>query len=352
MIQRCFCSVVTESHLPYARALFRSLSPLVDPAPYYVLVADVPTENLPQHPNIRFLALAQLSHQPPEKMKYYFDAFEFTNALKPFLISHLLGEKFSQVAYLDSDLLIMGSFESVWEELGDRALLLTPHHLDPAPTDLAFTNEIEIVDQGMLNGGFSAWNHTVTAHAILAWMRDRFPRYGFCDRMRGMFVDQKLLPLLMLYFPDQVVVSRHPGLNVAFWNFHERALKVGDEDRLTARGHEVVFWHFAGYRLTRPSAVCSYLSDEANAEIFKQTPALRVSLGQYHRALETEFGTSSGIGYHYSRFEGVVLHPELRRLIFTEGKIDRSTWRYWRIQLIMQLKLCKRWLIGLWRRNS
>src|SRR5690606_30628754 len=106
------------------------------------------------------------------------------------------------------------------------------------PFDLRHTNEVEVVDQGIYNGGFIAFHAGPAADTALAWMRSRFPRYGFNDRRHGMFVDQKLLPFLPVYFPDDVRVWRAPTVNIAFWNSHERPV-VQREGRWEIDGEPV-----------------------------------------------------------------------------------------------------------------
>ena len=341
---RAFCAIATRSHLPGALALADSLRTAGNTEPLHVLVADAeaPADLPPPTPGIVFHATGGLAVQPPAGMRHYFDAFEYSNALKPFFVTHLLAGGCDQVIYLDSDIYVTGSFSAVWEALESTSLLLTPHHLSPPPR-LPHTDEVAIVDQGMLNGGFAGWRAGPGAERILAWMRDSFPQHGFCDRAAGMFVDQKLLPLALLYFPAEVTVSRDPTLNVAFWNVHERPVAASPAGRRSISGRAVVFFHLSGYRLDRPEDPCSYLPASTNAAILEGRAWLREVMDEY-RALLGRHGAAKpeAPAYRYARWNGIVLNPAYRRILFRGGRLDWGNPEFRRAWAVHRLKLIKR----------
>lgn len=324
-----YCSVITLSHLPYAQALRDGLSAAGNPEPLHVLIVDAQAGQVPGREDMPVLTLDQLAPPPPAAMKYYFSAFELCNTLKPFLISHLLAAGTERVIYLDCDLLVAGSFAPVWCQLDDAALLLTPHQLVPPPLDLPYGTELDIVDQGLFNGGFSAWRASPEASRMLEWMCSRLPRYGFNDRAHGMFVDQKLLPLLPEYFPAAVRILRDPTLNIAFWNAHEREVRPAAPHGWTVAGQPVVFFHLSGYRTSRPSVPCTYLPDEANAALLVRCPWFREVLAAYHAGLARHEMAQPVPAYPYSHYEGTRLNAEFRRLLFRTGHLDRRTADYW-----------------------
>lgn len=329
---RVFCTVVTWSHLPYARALRDSLRASGNTETLHVLLTDVPRDSLPAaEDGLQCLALDEISPAPPHAMRLYFDPFELCNALKPFLVAHLIGTGAARVIYLDCDLLATGSFESVWTALDDTPLLFTPHQIAPPPVDLPYITEIDIVDQGIFNGGFYGWRAGPEAARLLDWLCSRLPVYGFCDRQHGMFVDQKLLPLLQLYYPGDVKVSRDPGLNIAFWNAHERPVTASGEGRWSVDGRPVVFFHLSGYRTSDPEAVCTYMSPEANAALLARCPWLRDVLARYHAGVARHQKNHGAIPYPYSHHQGTRLTKDFRRLLFQTGRLDRGTFAFWRI---------------------
>lgn len=343
---KVFCTIVSRSHLSYAAVLADSLRASGNLEPLYVLVTDLIDAPLAADRNFVQLAPAALSVRFPERMLHYFDAFELCNALKPFLVSHLMREiAATHVIYLDSDLMVTAPFDRVWAELDRAALVLTPHQLTPPSLANNLLREIDIVDFGFINGGFAAWRAGVGADRILAWMRERFPVYGFCDRSRHMFVDQKLLPLLLAFFPEDVLVSRDPGLNVAYWNAHERPISFESNCWFVGLS-PVVFFHLSGYKLSQPKAPCSYLERDRNEALLAAAPWLEQVLAQYHALLAPHFESHVPAAYRYSHFEGVKLNRPLRRLLFETGQIDRGSIAYWRIAATGSLRSLKRRMVG------
>jgi len=294
--------------------------------------------------------LAAVHNGIPPLMPFYFDAFEFSNALKPFLVRHLLAGEFERVIYLDADILPTAPFTPIWDELGSSALLLTVHHLQPPPLDLGFAKEVGIVDMGVFNGGFAAWQRGEASSKILDWMCERFPIYGFCDRAADMFVDQKLLPLVQLYFPDHVRISRNPRLNVAWWNIHERAVTpLADGTSWASGGEPLVFFHLSGFRSDHPKEVNTHLSATANADLLEKNPWLASVLEIYRDGLAHHQSEPISQPYRYREYRGITLCPEMRRLLFKTGRLDRSSVAFRRVQVRRILKIAKRKIVDLLR---
>ncbi len=313
----------------------------------HILIVDAVARDLPKPlDGIRFVCLDELDPKPPEAMRHYFDAFELCCALKPFLITHLMrGQSASEIIYLDSDILVTGSFETVWSRLREAPLLLTPHHLQPPLLGTSYIREADIADLGILNGGFAAWRAGPQADRILAWMHERFPIYGFCDRPNGMFVDQKLLPLLLEYFPEDVLVLRDPALNIAYWNACERPVRYMD-GKWRVGERPVVFFHMSGFSLNRPDIPCAYLSSTANRDLLKDARWLGQVTKEYAELLAPLAARWKTIGYGYGRYDNVTLNQGLRRMLFRKGRLDRMDPIYWRIRIIGWLRAIKRQTFG------
>ena len=338
---RCFCTVATWSHLPYVRALRDSLRASGNAEPFHVLVPDAPAGFAFAEEGLVLIRLDDLIPAPPRAMLYYFSAFELCNTLKPFVVSHLLRTGAERVIYLDCDLLAAGSFAPVWALLDTSPLLLTPHQLAPPPLELPYLTEIDIVDMGIFNGGFSAWRNSPEAARMLAWMQSRFPVYGFADRAHGMFADQKMLPLLAEYYPADVKIVRDPRLNIAFWNAHERAVESAGPGRWTIAGQPAIFFHLSGYRTSRPGVVCTYLPESSNRALLERSPWLKDVLAAYHTGVLRHEAGHTAVPYPYSHYEGTRLTPDFRRLLFRTGRLDRSSVTYWRIWVRERLRPIK-----------
>ena len=344
---RAYCSVVTRSHLRLAAATQRSLRVAGNDEPYHLLVPDaVSVEELPApEPGQHYHLLAEFDDELPALIRYYFDAFELCNALKPFLIRRLLCDGTNQVAYLDVDLFVVSSFTPLWGQLVHHHVLLTPHLLSPPQLNSRAVNEIEVMDQGIFNGGFSGWARSPATCRILDWMCERFVIYGFNDRPKGMFVDQKLLPFLPEYFPKDVTVWRTPTANIAFWNAHERPV-ICRAGRYEIVDQPVLFFHLSGYRSATPNLPCSYLPEAANGQILDQAPWLLQVLRDYQALLDSLPPTSLPPLYPYNTYDDFNLNPALRRILFEKGSLARSDPRVQRAIWIERLKRLKRWLLA------
>lgn len=342
---RAFCTTVTASHFPYARALAQSLRATGNTEPLHVLVLGSPKQALPSDPQISVLTWDEVAGKAPALMPYYFDAFEFCNAAKPFLISHVFEQLGAEkVIYLDSDLLIADRFERIWSALDAHSLLLTPHHLAPPPLTMRHTNEVDVIDLGFLNGGFTAWRRSPASAQILAWMCERFAIYGFY-RYLGMAADQKLLPLVISYWPNDVRILYSPALNIAYWNAQERAVTLRD-GHWYAGEDRVLFFHLSGYKLSAPDLACAYVSPAANAVLLEAAPWLRSVMEAYRAQISPYFADHRPAPYEHTRYDGVWLNSDFRRLLFRTGRFDRTSGEFWRIWLVQTLRMGKRLLTG------
>ncbi len=319
-----FATVVTASYRPQALALAESLRRHNPDAILHVLVVDSFAFPNPEPPiGIRWLPLDALGSVVPAAAPLYFDAFELCNALKPFLVRKLFLEGAGQVIYLDSDILATGSFGPIWARLASHSLILTPHMTRPPGPHIRDDEELGVADLGVYNGGFSAWRDTVPSRAMLDWLCDKLPRLGFCNPSRRMFVDQKLLVLLPVYFPDEVGIDHDPALNIAYWNAHERDVRKKDGHWWVGES-PVVFFHLSGFRIERPDLPCAYQTAETNARWLQGSPWFARLLAEY-AALVRPYLPSGATGYGFSSHRGVRLSPRLRRLLYPSGDFNGAS---------------------------
>jgi hypothetical protein len=316
-----FCTVVTPSYLPFANALANSLNRSGNKEELHVLLVDDGQHSLDFQglsSNIKLCFLSEISEELPSNICFYYDNFELCNALKPFIVRHLFNQGFQKIIFLDSDIYVVNSFEPVWVAMVDVCLILTVHHIQPPDLDITYANESSVADMGIFNGGFAGWRTGAATMQMLDWMCTRFPIYGFCDRKNGMFVDQKLLPLLIQYFYKDIKISSNPSLNIAFWNCHERAVTVQNGIYIV-EDKPVVFFHMSGFRLSSPSTPCSYLPTHENATILSKAPWLLLVFEEYSKLLLIYSDNLRQFPSPFSKFNGIKLTFNLRRILFRKG---------------------------------
>ena len=60
----------------------------------------------------------------------------------------------------------------------------------------------------------------------------------------GLFTDQKWGNFLPTFY-DDVVISRHPGMNVANWNLENRDLSFNSDGECLVNGERLILYHFS-----------------------------------------------------------------------------------------------------------
>jgi hypothetical protein len=240
-----YCTYFDRNYLAQGLALRASLRRHDPEAVLWVLALDEFTRDwLAEQgdPGLRVLALEELVEADPALAEAGNNRprGEFIFTLSPCLPAHLLRTRaeVELVVYLDADLFFFGSPVAVREELGEGAVLITPHAYPRWHDDSAL--------YGRFNVGVVAFRRDARAFACLAWWRERC--LGSCStRADGrVYGDQKYLDEWPARFPG-LVECAHPGVNLAPWNWAGRRLeKAAGGWRVD--GAPLVVFHFAQFR--------------------------------------------------------------------------------------------------------
>ena len=173
--------------------------------------------------------------------------------IKPACVAFLFSRDYDKVIYLDPDVFVFSSLSVVFAALDESPVLLTPH-VDRIHQDYAGERPEERgLWEGTYNLGFCALRRGEVVLEMVEWWKDRLKRHGFAQVNGSEFYDQKWMILVPGYV-DNVRILRHPGINMAPWNYFERALvRDGNKWYVKWRGagdnesYPLVFIHFAGY---------------------------------------------------------------------------------------------------------
>lgn len=343
---RVFCTSITSNYLSFILPLRRSLINSGNEEELFVLVADHELKPLSEDiPGIKFISLKDLSSEIVDQMTIYFGPGELANSLKPFCIEYILNLKCAnEVIFIDCDLFFTSKLPNLFENHDARKLLLfTPHITKTCSITERVPKEIDIVDMGILNGGFIAVKHHARTFEILNWLKERFAYFGFDDRKNGYFLDQKLLPLLLTIFPEEVGIEFSESLNVAFWNSHERNVYIEDGNYFIEKKSPVIFFHMSGVKKNcLDSEICIYLSKEENLKIIERAPWIQNVLKDYLKNLN-QFNSLPSWPYKYTTYNNINLFPEIRRYYFKNRKLS-LTHHTVKLIIIHRLKLINRFL--------
>lgn len=258
MPPRLFFTVVTKSHLPYARLLYERLCMFEGGTEFLAFLidgedgfVDFAKEAFPVVRAEEFIAAEKLRW-----MRFWYTANEFCNAAKAFAHQYVLENRMEEHwFYLDSDLYPVASLAPALEALEDHDLLITPHCLEPIVSSGAMIAETGLLEMGVFNGGFLGLRRGSEAKQFVDWFASVL--YAGClDDRPQFFVDQKWLNLAPCLV-EKTRIWRHPGANVAYWNLHERPFSGAPSD-WTVLGQPLLFVHFSAFQPENPEGITAY----------------------------------------------------------------------------------------------
>lgn len=217
--------------------------------------ANIPSSELPNYP---ILELHTIGIEQFENMCERYNITELNTAVKPFYLQYVY-EKYPEVEmlhYFDPDILIYKPLHEIENGLKTNSLFLTPHILSPYTDDYR-PQESDLLNTGLFNLGFLGTKRSETTRSFLNWWAERLFENCYIDLANGLFVDQNWVNFAPIYYED-VYVSRHPGLNMAYWNLHERSLNVEGDELIVNENFPLIFFHFSGYDPSTPTEISKY----------------------------------------------------------------------------------------------
>ncbi|MFP5487937.1 MAG: FkbM family methyltransferase, partial [Acidimicrobiia bacterium] len=275
-------TIVASNYVAMAQVLARSYLAAHSDGRFVILVVDDGEASVDDE-RVDVWRLDALGLDPTELdvMLTIYDVREFATAVKPAFLRTLL-DRDELACYVDPDIRVYAPFGDVVAPAVDHDILLTPHVLHPVPRDGLDVSEETLRLAGMFNLGFLAVG--TGAVPFLDWWAERLLTDAVIDLPRGLFTDQRWVDWVPALFRH--VVCRDPGMNIAWWNAHERPIELLTHDgaqRPHVDGHPVRFVHFSGYDPFRPD-VLSHWQPHPRQSWAPDDP-LRVLAEEYGREL-------------------------------------------------------------------
>ena len=304
-------TIVARNYLPQARVLAATFREHHPGATFTTLVIDG-TEADRHDPAGAILLVDDLGLPRAEwrPMAAMYTVMEFATALKPAALRHVLrsAEPGEAVAYIDPDIQVMQPFTDVFERAALHGIALTPHLLQPMPRDGHTPDESVIMHAGMFNLGFICVG--ATAMPMLDWWHERMRTDAVVDLHRALFTDQRWIDWVPSLYSH--TVERDPGLNVAYWNIHERPLTVDASGVVHAAGAPIRFFHFSGFDPDVPWRLSKHAGPRPRGRL-STDPVLAELCAGYAALLDAQgFGRRAGT-YGFDRAaNGSALHPLVR----------------------------------------
>lgn len=205
-----------------------------------------------------------------EKMANQYSIIELNCAMKPFAAQYLFAQYAPDyLLYIDSDTYVLNNFNWVEMQFNHHDLVITPHFTNPYPDAHLLPRERDILRSGLYNAGFLGMRKSPITQQFLQWWASHMTTECYYNFAEGMGVDQIWLNLVPLLF-DRVCIANHPGLNVAYWNLHERHISYLNQQFWVNQDHPLVFLHISGFQFDQPEQ----LSRHQNRYQLKDHPAL------------------------------------------------------------------------------
>ncbi len=310
-------TIVASNYLAMAQVLGESFLEHHPDSTFSVLVVDDGAADLPD--DIHVVRLSDLDISPADErlMRTVYDVMEFSTAVKPSFLRHLLraGEATSDepvaACYLDPDIQVFAPFGPQVDAALEHGIVLTPHVLEPVPRDGLRVDEETIMQSGMYNCGFLAVGPS--ARPFLDWWDERLRFDALVDFGRARFTDQRWVDWVPSLF--DFTIDRDPGMNVAWWNIHDRPIDVGATGA-TVQGGPLRFVHFSGYDPQQPGLLSKHQLPRPRTE--HETGSGIRTLADAYGARLVELGhveRRRGV-YPWNRsHDGVELTTALRRAV-------------------------------------
>lgn len=247
-------TIVARNYFSFALTLGQSIKETNPSLEYYILLADDANGiDSGVKSTFNIILASELGIPDFQQMSFKYDVTEFSTSIKPFFIDYLIKEKSAdKIIYLDPDIYVYQSLEGILMDLEAYDVVITPHMLNMESQYTGHNPESEFLFAGIYNLGFIALKNSAQSLRFIEWWKVRLADLCFGDRYESLHVDQKWIDFLPAFFsPNQLLISRHPGLNIAYWNIHERELFL-ENSVLRARlkgedvSEKVLFMHFSG----------------------------------------------------------------------------------------------------------
>jgi hypothetical protein len=317
---RAVFTISSKNYIHYAVTMLKSVEVNNKEVDLYLILVDTKEDVSLYDQNINIIWVEELGIKDFEKISFKYNILELNTNVKPTAFKKLL-EKYHKVIYLDPDIYVYYSLLEVFTILDDNSISLTPHMLQPQYTHhhdrQDIVSEIENLKTGAYNLGFIGLSQGLETDKFLDWWCNCCLCCAFDEHESGVFVDQKWLSLVTCYF-EKVKVIRNYGMNVAYWNIHERNLKYSETKHVLVNDQKLIFFHFSGHNYI--DGECSRLSKHLLAYRVEDGSILQSLLLNYNREVSRNkvlLQRFTDINYGYSTYSNGEVIEDLARRVYS-----------------------------------
>lgn len=253
-----------------------------------------------------------------KQMAFKYNVIEFSTSIKPFCFNKLFKQNYSKVIYVDPDIYITNSLDEIFGFLDNKSIILTPHYCNIQTDYTGSVTEEEILFVGIYNLGFVAIKNDSTGIQIINWWMNRLANKCYADKIDALHVDQKWIDFIPAFFPNDVLITHHLGINPAIWNLHERELIVNADQQYVIKSNvtnevfPLLFFHFSGFDPFSPKLI-NRRHPKYNTDVY---PSYIPLFDEYVKGIyENGYDNYTKMPYYFNSFEnGENILPLYRRL--------------------------------------
>jgi glycosyltransferase involved in cell wall biosynthesis len=305
-------TIVARNYLAQASVLAKSFNTHNPEFPFHILVIDGDESDRNCFgPSTQIVLPSDL---PVDSFVWHamatiYEVMEFATAIKPKFLEFLLNDNTSSAVYLDPDIQVFSHLGSIEEELAATSVVLTPHCLFPIPRDGMETSEKTLRHAGIFNLGFVGVSQS--GKEFLQWWHERLKTDAVVDLANALFTDQRWIDFVPSLFPCTIL--RDAGLNVAYWNLHERTLST-DNNTIRVNSDTLKFFHFSGLDPATPWQLTKHAGANPRVEV-NADPILEVLVNDYSELLQSAgHAEQKKMPYGFDQSaDGIPLNSYIRR---------------------------------------
>lgn len=249
MARKAIFTICAKNYLAQALTLKESAKYWNEDVDFYIVLADKKCEKIE---DLDLVYLEDSWCPKWKSMAFKYNVIEFSTAVKPFFFKKLFSIGYDKVAYLDPDTYVTSKLDYVFDNLDKYSMIVTPHVNNIENNFTGAVPEEELLFVGIYNLGFGAIANTDIGRKIVEWWCVRLQSKCYADKEDALHVDQKWIDFIPGFFPENILISHHFGLNVAVWNLHERELFLREDkyyvrDLGTNVEYPLLLFHFSGF---------------------------------------------------------------------------------------------------------
>lgn len=298
-----FCTLFDKNYLTRGLALYYSLEKHCDNFHLYIFPFDEITYSLLKQlelPKVTLISLKEFEDEKLLAVKPGRTVAEYCWTSTSSTILYVLNNfEVDNCTYIDADLFFYSSPKPLFDELGDKSILLTEHRYSPE-----YNKEVK---SGKYCVQFVTFKNDEKGRNALQWWRDRCLEWCYNRFEDGKFGDQLYLDDWTERF-EGVHVLKHIGGGLASWNVQQyRFYKENDKlfvSEKEGEKHPVVFYHFHYLRFFNNGEIelgRRYLSNEVKEYFYKPyiifLDSLKEKVTAYNNSFDSNGSSSKPLNW-------------------------------------------------------